>query len=91
MEQPFDKYKNKNVEYDYVIQADVNLNEFNKEQSKQLYNLITDEFRYLSKTIGVVIYVLNMPFINTFNEVIDNDTLRNFVIDLVLQILSFIS
>ena len=55
------------------------------------YNLITDEFRYLSKTIGVVIYVLDMPFINTFNEVIDNDTLRNFVIDLVLQILSFIA
>lgn len=48
MEQPFDKYKNKNVEYDYVIQADVNLNEFNKEQSKQLYNLITDEdFLYI--------------------------------------------
>lgn len=55
------------------------------------YNLITDEFRYLSKTIGVIIYVLDMPFINTFNEVIDNDTLRNFVIDLVLQILSFIA
>lgn len=55
------------------------------------YNLITDEFRYLSKTIGVVIYVLDMPFINTFNEVIDNDTLCNFVIDLVLQILSFIA
>ena len=55
------------------------------------YNLITDEFRYLSKTIGVVIYVLDMPFINTFNEVIVNDTLRNFVIDLVLQILSFIA
>lgn len=55
------------------------------------YNLITDEFRYLSKTIGVVIYVLDMPFINIFNEVIDNDTLRNFVIDLVLQILSFIA
>ncbi len=55
------------------------------------YNLITDEFRYLSKTIEVVIYVLDMPFINTFNEVIDNDTLRNFVIDLVLQILSFIA
>ena len=48
MKQPFDDYKNKNVEYDYVIQADVNLNEFNKEQSKQLYNLITDEdFLYI--------------------------------------------
>ena len=32
-----------------------------------------------------------MLFINTFNEVINNDTLRNFVIDLVLQILSFIA
>lgn len=55
------------------------------------YNLITDEFRYLSKTIGVIIYVLDMPFINTFNVTINNDTLRTFVVDIVLQILSFVA
>ncbi len=55
------------------------------------YNLITEEFRYLSKTVGVIIYVLDMPFINNFNNIINNETLRSFVIDLVLQILSFVA
>lgn len=55
------------------------------------YNLITDEFRQLSKHIGVIIYILDMPFINTFNDTILDDSLRTFIIDIVLQILSFVA
>lgn len=55
------------------------------------YDLITEEFRQLSKSIGVIIYILDMPFINTFNDTILDDSLRTFIIDIVLQILSFIA
>lgn len=55
------------------------------------YDLITDEFRQLSKHIGVIIYILDMPFINTFNDTILDDSLRTFIIDIVLQILSFVA
>lgn len=55
------------------------------------YELINEEFRYLSKSIGVIIYVLDMPFINTFNETINNNTLRSFILDIVLQTLSFVA
>lgn len=55
------------------------------------YDLITDEFRQLSKNIGVIIYILDMPFINTFNDTILDDSLRTFIIDIVLQILSFVA
>ena len=55
------------------------------------YDLITDEFRQLSKHIGVIIYILDMPFINTFNDTILDDSLRTFIIDIVSQILSFVA
>lgn len=55
------------------------------------YDLITAEFRQLSKHIGVIIYILDMPFINTFNDTILDDSLRTFIIDIVLQILSFVA
>ena len=55
------------------------------------YDLITDEFRQLSKHIGVIIYILDMPFINTFNDTILDNSLRTFIIDIVLQILSFVA
>lgn len=32
-----------------------------------------------------------MPFINTFNDTILDDSLRTFIIDIVLQILSFVA
>lgn len=41
--QPFDDYKNKGVEYDYVIQANVNIETFADESYNELLNLLTNE------------------------------------------------
>ncbi len=41
--QPFDSYKNKGVEYDYILQASVKLKEFNDDSKAQLSSLLTNE------------------------------------------------
>lgn len=41
--QPFDSYKNKGVEYDYILQASVKLEEFNDDSKAQLSSLLTNE------------------------------------------------
>lgn len=41
--QPFDSYKNEGVEYDYILQASVKLEEFNDESKAQLSSLLTNE------------------------------------------------
>lgn len=41
--QPFDSYKNEGVEYDYILQASVKLEEFNDDSKAQLSSLLTNE------------------------------------------------
>lgn len=41
--QPFDSYKNEGVEYDYILQASVKLEEFNDDSKTQLSSLLTNE------------------------------------------------
>ena len=41
--QPFDSYKNEGVEYDYILQANVKLEEFNDDSKAQLLSLLTNE------------------------------------------------
>lgn len=41
--QPFDSYKNEGVEYDYILQASVKLEEFNDNSKAQLSSLLTNE------------------------------------------------
>ena len=41
--QPFDSYKNEGVEYDYILQASVKLDEFNDDSKTQLSSLLTNE------------------------------------------------
>lgn len=55
------------------------------------YNLMTEEFRYLAKEKGVIVYILDMPFISSFNNDSIDKTLRTFIIDVILQILSFVA
>ncbi|WP_159649248.1 recombinase family protein [Erysipelothrix aquatica] len=52
------------------------------------YELITDEWKSLTKDIGVDIVVLDMPLLDTTKN---KDTLGSFMSDLVLQILSFVA
>ena len=41
--QPFDSYKNEGVEYDYILQASVKVDEFNDDSAMQLLSLLTNE------------------------------------------------
>lgn len=41
--QPFDSYKNEGVEYDYILQASVKVEEFNDDSKAQLLSLLTNE------------------------------------------------
>lgn len=52
------------------------------------YNEILEQWRYLTKELKINIVVLDMPLLDTRNE---NDLLKSFVIDIVLQILSFVA
>lgn len=52
------------------------------------YNEILEQWRYLTKERNVNIVVLDMPLLDTRNE---NDLLKSFIIDIVLQILSFVA
>lgn len=52
------------------------------------YNEILNQWRFLTKEIGVDIRVLDMPLLNTQQS---RDLLGTFVADLVLQVLSFVA
>ncbi len=52
------------------------------------YEDIQQQWRILTKEIGVNICVIDMPLLDTRN---DNDLMGTFIADLVLQILSFVA
>lgn len=52
------------------------------------YNEIWEQWRYLTKGRNIDIVVMDMPLLDTRCE---NDLLKSFVIDIVLQILSFVA
>ena len=52
------------------------------------YNDIQDQWRVLTKEIGVDICVIDMPLLDTRNG---KDLMGTFIADLVLQILSFVA
>ncbi len=49
---------------------------------------ILEQWRFLTKEIGVQIYVITMPILDTRKE---NDLLNSVIINLVLQLLSFVA
>lgn len=52
------------------------------------YNMIIDEWRDITKTIGADIKVIDMPMLDTTKH---KDLLGNFISDLILQILSYVA
>ncbi len=52
------------------------------------YNMIIDEWRDITKSIGADIYVIDMPLLDTRTN---KDLLGTFISDLVLQILSYVA
>lgn len=52
------------------------------------YTEIIDEWKYITKTKGVDIKILDMPLLDTTR---DKDLLGTFISDLVLQLLSFVA
>lgn len=52
------------------------------------YNEILDEWRHLTKKIGVLIKVIDMPILNTTPEA---GLVGQFIADIVLQLLSFVA
>ena len=52
------------------------------------YDLITNEWRYLTNDVGVNIVVIDMPILNTKN---DNDLTGKLISDIVLQLLSYVA
>lgn len=52
------------------------------------YEEIQNQWRILTKEIGIDICVLDMPLLDTRNG---KDLMGNFIADLVLQILSFVA
>lgn len=53
------------------------------------YNMIIEEWIELTKVIGVNIYVIDFPLLNTsFDE---NNLIGKFISDIVLQVLSFVA
>ena len=52
------------------------------------YEEILNQWRIITKKIGADIVVLDMPLLDTRN---DNDLIRTFIVDLVLQVLSFVA
>lgn len=52
------------------------------------YEEIQNQWRILTKEIGIDICVINMPLLDTRNG---KDLMGNFIADLVLQILSFVA
>lgn len=53
------------------------------------YNMILEEWRYLTKEKGVAIVVLDMPLLDTREN--EKNLIRKFIADVVLQILSFVA
>lgn len=52
------------------------------------YDMIIEEWSKITKKIGASIKVIDMPLLDTSNE---NDLIRKFTSDIVLQILSFVA
>ena len=52
------------------------------------YDMIIDEWSRITKDIGANIKVIDMPLLDTQSE---NDLMRRFISDVVLQILSFVA
>ena len=52
------------------------------------YNMIIEEWRDITKSIGTDIYVIDMPLLDTRTN---KDLLGTFISDLVLQILSYVA
>ena len=52
------------------------------------YNMIIEEWRDITKSIGADIYVIDMPLLDTRTN---KDLLGTFISDLVLQILSYVA
>lgn len=52
------------------------------------YNEILDEWKYITKTVGADIKILDMPLLDTRRS---NDLLGTLISDLVLQLLSFVA
>ncbi len=52
------------------------------------YDMIIEEWSKITKKIGANIKVIDMPLLDTSNE---NDLIRKFTSDIVLQILSFVA
>lgn len=52
------------------------------------YNMIIDEWKYITKTIKADIVVIDMPLLDTTKN---KDLLGTFISDLILQILSYVA
>lgn len=53
------------------------------------YKMIIEEWRYITKVIDADILVIDMPLLDTRNDV--NNLVGTFISDIVLQILSFVA
>lgn len=53
------------------------------------YEMIISEWKLITKEIGANIKVIDMPLLDTANKT--DDLIKNFISDLVLQILSFVA
>lgn len=53
------------------------------------YNMIIEEWIELIKIIGIDIYVIDFPLLNTSFE--NNNLMGKFISDIILQVLSFVA
>lgn len=53
------------------------------------YNMIIEEWIELTKIIGIDIYVIDFPLLNTSFE--NNNLMGKFISDIILQVLSFVA
>lgn len=53
------------------------------------YNMIIEEWIELTKIIGIDIYVIDFPLLNTSFE--NNNLIGKFISDIILQVLSFVA
>ena len=76
--QPFNDYKNKGVEYDYVLQANVNIKELTTSSESTLLNLINNE-----DFMGIYFPQLGLGRVYSKYTYIDNKLSMTFGISLV--------
>ena len=53
------------------------------------YEMIINEWKRITLTLGIDIYVLDMPILDTREQ--ENGLVRKFITDIVLQVLSFVA